>query len=72
MLDALARLGPVNQVLRLAVWEQLTTRQIAYVLGATEVAVCVRLHRARRRRGALLVPVTATPTLTPCPGEASS
>lgn len=73
ILSALALLSPLDQeVLRLAVWEQLATPEIAYVLGASEVAVRVRLHRATRRLGALLGPPEAVthmgtaPTPSPC------
>ncbi len=47
---ALGRLSPPDQeVLRLAAWEQLDSSEIAYVLGCSEVAARVRLHRAKRR-----------------------
>ena len=47
---ALARLGePDQEILRLAVWEELAHRDIAAVMGCSEGAVAVRLHRARSR-----------------------
>jgi len=52
VLWALARLRPGDQeVLRLSVWEELSHREIGLVLGCTEAAVAVRLHRARNRLG---------------------
>jgi RNA polymerase sigma-70 factor (ECF subfamily) len=51
----LARLAPKDaELLRLWAWEQLPTSDIAYVLGTSEAAVRVRLHRARRRARTLL------------------
>jgi RNA polymerase sigma-70 factor (ECF subfamily) len=50
VLTALARLSPDEQeVLRLAVWENLSHREIGIVLGCSENAAAIRLHRARRR-----------------------
>jgi RNA polymerase sigma factor (sigma-70 family) len=52
VLAALARLRePDREILRLAVWEELTHRQIALVVGCSEASVAVRLHRARNRLG---------------------
>ncbi len=53
--SALARLRPEDrEVLGLSAWEELTTMEIATVLGVSQVAVRSRLHRARRRlRGAM-------------------
>jgi RNA polymerase sigma-70 factor (ECF subfamily) len=52
VLLALARLRPADQeILRLAVWEELPHRQIGVVVGCSEAAVAVRLHRARARLG---------------------
>ena len=52
VLAALARLRPVDQeILRLAVWEELTHRDIAGLVGCAEASVAVRLHRARTRLG---------------------
>lgn len=52
VLAALARLrGSDQEILRLAVWEELPHREIAQVLGGSESSVAVRLHRARSRLG---------------------
>ena len=52
VLSALVRLRPVDQeILRLAVWEELSHRQIGLVVGCSEATVAVRLHRARARLG---------------------
>lgn len=50
VLDAFARLSRDEQeVLRLALWEDLSHRELGIVLGCTENAAAIRLHRARRR-----------------------
>ena len=50
VLAALARLREADQeLLRLAVWEELSHRDIAAVVGCSESSVAVRLHRARSR-----------------------
>ena len=47
---AMARLSDADaEILRLAVWEELSHREIATRLACREGAVAVRLHRARRR-----------------------
>ena len=47
---ALGRLDPRDrELLRLTVWEELSPRQAATVLGLSAVAARSRLHRARRR-----------------------
>ena len=52
VLAALARLRDSDQeILRLAVWEELPHREIAGVVGCSESSVAVRLHRARTRLG---------------------
>ncbi len=52
VLAALSRLRPADQeILRLAVWEELSHRDIAVVVGCSEASVAVRLHRARTRLG---------------------
>lgn len=52
VLAALARMrAPDREILRLAVWEELSHRDIAAVLECTESSVAVRLHRARNRLG---------------------
>jgi RNA polymerase sigma factor (sigma-70 family) len=50
--QALMRLRPGDQeVLRLALWEELTHTEIAVVLGVSEQAVGMRFVRAKRRFG---------------------
>lgn len=51
--SAMARLrGKDLEVIRLLCWEQVTLSDAALVLGCSESAVTVRLHRARRRLAA--------------------
>lgn len=50
VLEALRRLTPLDQeALRLAAWEELSSREAADVLGCSPVAFRIRLLRARRR-----------------------
>jgi RNA polymerase sigma-70 factor, ECF subfamily len=50
VIAATRRLPPSDQeVLRLAAWENLSHAQIGTVLGCSENAATLRLHRARRR-----------------------
>jgi RNA polymerase sigma factor (sigma-70 family) len=50
VLAAMRRLSPGDQeVLRLAAWEGLAHAEIGVVLGCSENAAALRLHRARRR-----------------------
>ena len=52
VLAALGRLRDADQeILRLAVWEELSHRDIAEIVGCSEASVAVRLHRARNRLG---------------------
>jgi RNA polymerase sigma factor (sigma-70 family) len=52
VLDALGRLRDADQeLLRLAVWEELPHRGIGQIIGCSESSVAVRLHRARNRLG---------------------
>ena len=52
VLAALGRLREVDQeLLRLAVWEELPHRDIARIVDCPERSVAVRLHRARNRLG---------------------
>ncbi len=52
VLAALARLRDNDQeILRLAVWEELSHREIAGIVECAEASVAVRLHRARTRLG---------------------
>lgn len=47
---ALGRLRPADaELLRLITWDELTTGQVAELLGITTNAVAIRLHRARGR-----------------------
>ncbi len=43
-----------REILQLVAWEGLNTEELAVVLGSSEVACRVRLHRARRRFAAAL------------------
>jgi RNA polymerase sigma-70 factor, ECF subfamily len=53
--EAVARLPERDQeLLRLVVWDGLSTKQAGVVLGVSHVASRVRLHRARRKLTALL------------------
>ena len=53
--DALSRLRPDDQeILRLAAWEELTTSEIAVVIGCSAANAAVRLSRARARLRAAL------------------
>jgi RNA polymerase sigma-70 factor, ECF subfamily len=50
VLEVLSRLSGLDQeVLKLAAWEELSSREAADVLGCSPVAFRLRLHRARRR-----------------------
>ena len=51
-LQALEQLRrPDQEILRLAMWEELSHREIGLVLGATEKAISMRFSRAKRRFG---------------------
>ncbi len=53
--EALDQLSEADaEVLRLAVWDELSHREIAVVLKCRESAVAVRLHRARKRLARLM------------------
>jgi RNA polymerase sigma-70 factor (ECF subfamily) len=55
VLEALGRLSRLDQeVLMLAAWDELSSREAAAVLGCSPVAFRLRLHRARRRLAATL------------------
>jgi RNA polymerase sigma factor (sigma-70 family) len=43
-----------RELLELSAWEELTVRELSIVFGATETAIKVRLHRARKRLAALV------------------
>jgi RNA polymerase sigma-70 factor (ECF subfamily) len=50
VVDALRRLKPdEREVLLLAAWEGLSHREIGLALGASENAIGIRVHRARKR-----------------------
>ncbi|HEX5246996.1 MAG TPA: sigma-70 family RNA polymerase sigma factor [Gaiellaceae bacterium] len=50
LLEALLELSDSErELLMLAAWEQLSTSELARVLGCTENAAAIRLHRARKR-----------------------
>jgi RNA polymerase sigma-70 factor (ECF subfamily) len=67
VLDALRRLRPADQeVLRLAVWEELSHREIGALLGCSAHAVDQRVHRAAKRLGRELRSTARAPSpLTP-------
>lgn len=51
----LKQLSPADsEILLLAYWDDLTQTEIAKVLGASEVSIRVRLHRARNRADKIL------------------
>lgn len=50
-----------QEVLRLAVWEELPARQAAAILGCTAATFHVRLHRARTRLRNHLSPAQRAP-----------
>ena len=55
VLEVLMRMGASDrEILQLVAWEGLNTEELAVVLGSSEVACRVRLHRARRRFAAAL------------------
>ncbi|WP_416985541.1 RNA polymerase sigma factor [Streptomyces sp. T028] len=55
-----------QEVLALHVWEQLSAKDAAKVLGCTRAAYAMRLTRARRRLAALLdAPAASSPALAP-------
>lgn len=58
----LSRLEPSDaETLRLAYWEELTTRDLAVALACSPGAARVRLHRARKRAGAVLAAIHSLP-----------
>ncbi|MCX4506662.1 MULTISPECIES: RNA polymerase sigma factor [Streptomyces] len=63
---AFSRLSSQDQeVLRLCLWEELTPSEIAQVLGQAQIAVRVRLHRARQRLQKHLRPISQIPPASP-------
>lgn len=62
VLEALGRLSDADsEILRLAVWDEVSHREIALILECTENAVGIRLHRARSRLAAQLVQQSGSP-----------
>jgi RNA polymerase sigma-70 factor, ECF subfamily len=62
---ALARLPSAEQeLLRLVAWEGLSHREVAAVLGCSENAAAIRLHRARRHLEAVLAKESLPPGQT--------
>lgn len=70
--DALDRLSEADaEVIRLAVWDELSHREIAVVLACRESAVAVRLHRAKKRLARLMDDTGPDPDLGPGPTRRS-
>ncbi len=73
VLDAATRLRPLDQeVLRLAVWEELRHDEIAKVLGCSVATARQRFHRAKkalRRESVRLGGAVPIPSVTPKGGE---
>lgn len=70
--SALARLSESDaEVLRLAVWEELSHREISRVMGCSENAATIRIHRARLRLADQLQTIQRTDpqSTTPSKGE---
>lgn len=66
VLEAVADMAPKDaEILRLATWEELTTPQIAVVLGCSPDAAKQRLSRARKRLAGRLA--NRFPTIAPTP-----
>lgn len=74
LLDALARLRRDDaEILRLWAWDELTSSQIAVVLGISANAASIRLHRAKARlRAALGVEPEAGLKAAPAPGHVTA
>lgn len=68
VLAALDSLSPPDrELLMLTVWDGLSTRQTATVLGCSPTAAAVRLHRARTRLTSAMAAQDATDTPRPTP-----
>jgi RNA polymerase sigma-70 factor (ECF subfamily) len=66
VLAAVERLPPKDrEALALVYWDGLSTSEAATVLGCTQTALRVRLHRARRRLSALLETTPPRPSNAP-------
>ena len=60
VVDALGKLRePDSEVIRLALWEELPHADIARILGCSDRAVTMRLHRAMKRLGKQMRHTTA-------------
>jgi RNA polymerase sigma factor (sigma-70 family) len=69
---ALERLrGKDSEALRLVLWEQLSHREAAQVLGCSENALAIRIHRAKRRMGELLALDQSKPATSGEPSDDS-
>jgi RNA polymerase sigma-70 factor (ECF subfamily) len=67
---ALVRLAPRDrEVLLLAGWEELSTTQIAQVMGCSEGSARTRLHRARKRFRTAFETLTHDRAATTCPAR---
>jgi RNA polymerase sigma factor (sigma-70 family) len=60
-----------REVLALAVWEGLNSREIGKVLGCTATAARIRLHRARKRLATALGPHPTTTMEESCASQTS-
>ena len=60
-----------REALRLVLWEQLSHREAAQVLGCSENALAIRIHRAKRRVGELLALDQSTPAISGEPNDDS-
>ncbi len=70
VLAALDSLSPADrELLMLTVWDGLSTRQAATVLGCSPPAAAVRLHRARTRLAAAMTAQDATDPGRPPPAS---
>jgi len=70
VLAAIGNLRPSDQeALRLAVWEELTAREIAVVVGSSVSAAEQRLHRAKKRLARSLSPHMLQARLSPGSAE---
>jgi len=56
-----------QEILRLHAWEHLTVAELGYVLGCTQVAAKVRLHRATRRLATAVLAARSVASLTTHP-----
>jgi RNA polymerase sigma-70 factor (ECF subfamily) len=66
VLEAIARLDATDQeVIRLSLWEELSSPEVAEALGISETAVRKRKSRARRRLQRLLKPQNEPGTVIP-------